>query len=275
MSDTAHTQPNVSVTPQPQNGVAESGNGFIVGVQPAQHPQGVQQQPQYVQQPNGTDDRPAYRWTDEDLEKARQQEKDKLYGRLDEMGGQLKSIQDERAAEQAERQRLADEAEAARRAKEESEMDLRALMEKRDQQFRSELEERDRRYEADRAVFDQERRLVEVTNYRRDRLEQEQEYIIPELREFVTGDSPEAIDSSIEAMKARTEAIVANFTAAQPPPVPFRGAAMASTPPVGPMEQLPSYEQLTPQDIAGMDMDTYKRYREQLLRAASPTRRGQ
>jgi hypothetical protein len=72
-------------------------------------------------------------------------------------------------------------------------------------------------------------------------------------------------------MKPRSEALFANMAAAQQPQ-PFRGAAMPSVPPVGPMEQLPSYEQLTPDDIKGMDMDTYKRYRQQLLQATSPNR---
>ena len=36
---------------------------------------------------------------------------------------------------------------------------------------------------------------------------------------------------------------------------------MPSVPPVGPMEQLPSYETVVARDIAAMDMDTYKRYR--------------
>jgi hypothetical protein len=39
------------------------------------------------------------------------------------------------------------------------------------------------------------------------------------------------------------------------------------------MEQLPSYESLTPEDIKGMDMETYKRYRTQLLQATSPNNR--
>lgn len=273
MSNTENTTYTQQPTGQPQNGVADTGSGFLTGVQPAARPvptgQVIEQQPPQQQQP------PQGRFSEEDIERARQQEKDKLYPRLEEMSTQLRSLQEQREAEQAERQRLAEEAEQARLAKEESEMDLRALMDKRDQEYRSQLEERDRRYEADRAVFEQERRLAEVTNYRRDRLEQEQEFIIPELREFVAGSSPEEIDASIEAMKARTEAIVANFVQQQPPPVPFRGAAMPSAPPVGPMEQLPSYETLSPQDIAGMDMKTYERHRDQLLRAASQQRRGQ
>lgn len=272
MSNDPNTQTQQPPTNYSTGQVGESANGFLTGVQPAAHPQTIQQPQQQPMQQGSV--APNLRFSEEDIEKARQQEKDKLYPRLEEMGTQLRTLQEAREAEQAERQRLADEAEAARLAKEESEMDLRGLIEKRDAEYKAALEERDRRYDADRAVFEQERRLAEVTTYRRDRLEQEQEFIIPELREFVGGDTPEAIDMSIEAMKARTDAIVANFTAQQPPPVPFRGAAMPSTPPVGPMEQLPSYEQLSPQDIAGMDMDTYKRYRDQLLRATNP-RRGQ
>jgi hypothetical protein len=115
-----------------------------------------------------------------------------------------------------------------------------------------------------------------VQEYRRDRIEQEAEYILPELRDLISGDTPESIDASIEVMKARTEQIFTNMAAANQPPIPFqpRGAA-PTAPPVGPMEQMPSYESLTPDDIRGMDMDTYKRYRPQLLQATNPNRRPQ
>jgi hypothetical protein len=262
--------PSQSAT-TPNNGISDSGNGFITGVTPPQHvttpsnAQGyVPEQPQQPQQRT---------FTEEQVEAFRQQEKDKLYPEMQRMSEQLRTLQEERDAEKAERQRLAEEAEAARLAKEESEMDLRALMEKRDAEFRSAMEDRDRRYEADRAVFEQERRLQEVTDYRRARLEQEGEFLLPELREFVSGNSPDEIDASIEALKERTASIIANVTAVQPPPQPFRVAANPGVPPVGPLEQLPSYESLTPQDIATMPMDTYKRHRDELLRAASQQRR--
>ena len=265
--------------PPPQEQVADTGNGFLVGVDPAQPRRaaewGQQQQPEQQQAPQ------QQVFTAEEVEAFRQQEKDKLYPQIAEMSAQLKELKEAREAEQAERQRLADEAEAARKEKEESEMDLRALMEKRDAEFQAALEERDRRYEADRAVFEQERRLGEVHEYRRQRVEQEQEYLLPELREFVTGNSPEEIDQSIEFIKERSVQIISNFAAAAQQTQaqqPFRGGtAMPSVPPVGPMEQLPSYEQLTPDVIAAMDMDTYKRYRPQLLQATNPNRqrRGQ
>ena len=87
----------------------------------------VADQPQ--QQPN-------VRFTEQDIERARQQEKEKLYPRIEEMSAQLKQLRRPNVRpKQAERQRLADEAEAARRAKEESEMDLRDLFEKREAEF--------------------------------------------------------------------------------------------------------------------------------------------
>ena len=70
--------------------------GILVGVEPAQ-PQVRQRiatadrtsrclnRYQARQQPP-QEDRPAYRWTDEDIENARKQEKDKLYPRIEDDG---------------------------------------------------------------------------------------------------------------------------------------------------------------------------------------------
>jgi hypothetical protein len=113
-----------------------------------------------------------------------------------------------------------------------------------------------------------------LVEYRRARVDQEQEFILPDLRDFVGGSTIEDIDQSIEVLKQRSEIISANFAAAaQQQQQPFRGGVMPSTPPVGPLEQLPSYEQLSPEQIEAMDMDTYKRHRTQLLQAASQQQR--
>jgi hypothetical protein len=261
--------------PPPGSNVVDSGNGFLVGVDPAQPRQANEwtgnNQPPQQQPPQQPQER---MFTAEEVEAFRQQEKDKLYGRLDEMGEQLKSVLQEREAEQQERQRLAEEAEAARVAKDESEMDLRALIDKRDQEWKERLEAIEQASAAERAVFDQERRLNELIEYGRARVDQEAEYILPDLRDFVSGSTPEEIDKSIEILKQRSEVISANFAAAaQQQQQPFRGGVMPSTPPVGPLEQLPSYEQLSPEQIEAMDMDTYKRHRTQLLQAASQHQR--
>lgn len=269
----------------------ETGSGFITGVQPAARvpavepqlvPQGIQQQPvsqppqappfQPQQQPNGQQQ---YRWTDEDLERARQQEKDKLYGRIEELSTQMRTFQTDREQEQAERERLAQEAADALRLKEEGELEVRDLLARRETEWQERFTQLESRYDSDRAIFEKERAFAQVQEYRRDRIEQETEFILPELRDLVTGDTPEAVDASIEVMKARTAQIFANMAAAQQQ-LPFQPRGAAPTlPPVGPMEQMPSYESLTPDDIRNMDMDTYKKYRAQLLQATNPARRGQ
>ena len=266
--------------------VSDTGQGVLVGVDPAQPRMANEWQPtrpdQAVSQPTQQrgqppqEERPAYRWTDDDIEKARQQEKEKLYPRIDDMQTQLRQLAEEREAEKVERERLAEEAEAARRAKEEGEMEVRTLLERKDQEWQQQIAQLNARYDADREVFSKERLLQEAELYRRDRIAQEQENILPELRDFIQGSSPEEIDQSIEAMKQRTASVLANFAAVEPPPVPYqRIGASPTAPPVGPMEQLPSYESLTPEDIRGMDMDTYKRYRTQLLQATSQAQRRQ
>ena len=267
-----------------ENQTADTGSGFLVGVEPAQprsaadwntqqRPDQTVSQPIPQQQPPPQQPQP--RFSEDDIERARQQEKDKLYPRIEEMNSQLRQLQEERQQELAERQRLADEAEQARQAKEESEMEVRELLEKREQEMKAELAALSSRYDNDRAIFEKERALQEAELYRRDRIAQEAENIMPELRDFIGGSTPEEIDAAIEDAKARTQAIFANFTAANEQlPYQQRGAALTA-PPVGPMEQLPAYEQLSPDQIRDMDMDTYKRYRTQLLPATNPNRRQQ
>ena len=261
--------------------ISDTGQGHLVGVQPAQPRLAAEWQQgrpdQQVSQPtNGSinlvqpQQAPTGRFfTEEDVAEIRRQEKDKLYGRIEQMGSQLEELQAARSAEQAERDRLAQEAAEIQRSKEESELEVRDLLARKETEWQQQLTKLEQRYDADRAVFEREREFNDLMEYRRQRIEQESEFILPELRDLVSGDNAAAIDASIESMKARTEQIFANTLANQPPPYQPRGAAPTS-PPVGPMEQLPSYESLTPDDIKGMDMETYKRYRSQLLQATSP-----
>lgn len=263
--------------------LADTGQGHLVGVQPAQPRQAAdwngqsrpdQQVTQPIQYVNGNGQQPQTQgrfFSEEEVADIRRQEKDKLYGRIEQMGTQLSELQQAREAETAERERLAQDAAEAQRMKEEGELEVRDLLARRETEWQSQLAKLEQRYDADRAVFERERQFNDLMDYRRQRVEQEGEFILPELRDLVSGESPEAIDASIATMKARTEQIFANMAAANQAPAPYqpRGAAPTS-PPVGPMEQMPSYEQLTPDDIKGMDMETYKRYRSQLLQATSP-----
>jgi hypothetical protein len=109
--------------------------------------------------------------------------------------------------------------------------------------------------------------------YRRNRIEQEQQWLIPEFHDLVQGTTPEEIDQSIEDMKLRSASVIENFRAAYAdarPPV--RGASPTGQPSMGgPLEQQPNIEQLSVEDIKKMDNQTYSRYRDRLMQY---TRRG-
>jgi hypothetical protein len=268
--------------------ISDTGAGVLVGADPAQPrtvadwgtqprpDQAVTQQPSPPQQPQQPPQPQGRTFTEEELEAARRQEKEKLYPRLEELDTQLKSVLAEREAEKAERERLAAEAEEARKAREEGEMEVRDLLNKREQEWSQRFEEINQRYDTDRALFERERALQEAELYRRDRIAQESPHILPQLLGRVSGSTIEEIDASIEELKAITDSVMQDFAAAteQAPPAPFqpRGAS-PTAPPVGPMEQLPEYQNLTAEDIRGMDMATFKKHRESLLRAASAQKR--
>lgn len=256
----------------------DTGGGFLQGVEPGQgrlvsdwQQQGTAAQ--QVSQPVQVTDLPVQPtgrfFTEEDIAEARRQEKEKLYPRLSTMEEQLKALQAEREREIAERKRLEDEALAAQRAKEESEMEVRDLLRTKEQEWESRWNGLQQQREQEQAIFAQERRMAELDRWRQERIEQEQEYIIPELRDYVMGNNEEEIEASIEQAKQRSAGILANIQAAQQPFSPMRGAS-PTAPPMGPMEQQPTYEQLSAEDIRNMSMDDYRRMRTQLLQASSP-----
>lgn len=213
-------------------------------------------------------------YTDEDLERVRREEKDKLYGRIQTMDEQLKAIVKEReAVEEARRIEIEAQSERARLEEEEN-MKTRDLLKRKEEEWSSRFTELESRYEQDRAVFEQERRFTELEKFRNDRISQESEYIIPELRDLIRGNSEDEIDASIEEMKARTAAIMGQVEAAASVQRQSMRGAAPTAPPIGPMEQMETYESITPEDIRSMDMETYKKYRASLLNAAGRQYRG-
>jgi hypothetical protein len=283
----------VQQTPSGQH-VTDTNNGFIVGVDPATPPQGgiiadsavAQSQDQGITSPaqpvQHVDSLPTLDaqppqgfFTAEDIERVRSEEKAKLYGRIEEMGQtmqQLREEQERRAAEEeAERQRIEEEA----RRKEEEALDVRELLERREQEFNERFERIEQERAAERALFERERELAALDDYRRAIVEASSDEIMPELRDLIGGNSKEEIDASVEAMRARTAAIMQNISdVAQQQRQSMRGVTPVGAPPVGPMEQASSYENLTAEQISNMSMDEYRQHRDRLLRAASPNFRG-
>ena len=284
----------------PGQTVTDTNNGFLVGVDPATPPQGglvagtavsqsqgasefptaVPQAPQ--QQVPGVD--PAQQqapgqvpqgfFTAEDIERVRSEEKTKLYDRIEGMSSELTSLREAREAEAAEQERIRQEAEEARRREEESTMEVRDLLQRREAEWAEQLEAVRQDAEQARAIAEQERRLSEINDYKRQAIDQNAEYIMPQLRDLIRGNTVEQIDASIQEMRDRTSAIMADVREASVTPAPPapRGIAPTGAPPVGPMEQASSYENLTAEDISNLTPEQYAQHRERLLRAANPYR---
>lgn len=213
-------------------------------------------------------------FTQADIEKARQEEKDKLYGRIETMDEELKRIRKEReereAAAAAEAERLAAEA----KAKADEELSVRELLAQKETEWNTKFQSVEQRAAQAEALLDKERQYQTLQQYKAQRLTEEAEHIMPELADLVGGATQEEVEASIALVKDKTarilEQVVANTTQQRQQQ---RGVSVTA-PPVGPMDNESTYQTLTADDIAAMDMQTYAQYRDKLLKAKPSNERG-
>lgn len=219
-------------------------------------------------------------FSQEEVEGIRRQEKDKLYDRINKLQEQVEVFNTERD----EQKRLAEEIAAReaeeRRQREEAEMSAKELLLKREDEFEKRLNTAQQEWEdkfnslqqeseAQKAVLEQERRYQEIESYKSRRIAEEQDGIMPELMDFIRGNSEEEIDSAISAVKDRTSAILENIQQAMPQQQRLRGVPATGSTPNGPMENMTEQQTYTSADIAGMSMEQYAQVRDRLLASAS------
>lgn len=208
------------------------------------------------------------RFTTEDMAKARQQEKDKLYAQIEEMRQEIERVKQERQErEQREAAQRAEQKEAER-TKREEEMDVRQLLTQRETEWERRFREMQEERERDKAIFERENAFRAVQDYRTERLTAEADNIMPELRDLVAGNTQEEIDASIENLKDRTNRILQQVASAQQQQHQQMPGTKVTSPPVGPVEEQAQYETLTPEDIRNMSIAEYSKRRNQLLGAA-------
>jgi len=232
----------------------------------------------------GTEEAAAARtFSEDDVEKIRQQEKDKLYKRLEDSDGRVKSLEDqlstlsdESEVSKAEAARLAKAESDALRKREEEELSAKELITKRETEFdeklkvvETEWEGRLAKIEEERAsqeaMLEKERRYRELETYLGRRMVEEEEYIIPELRDLASGTTEEEIDNSIAILKDRSSAILESIQQSTQPSG-LRGSPVTA-PPVGPMETQTEQQTLSAEDIRNMPMEQYMQMRDRLLKA--------
>lgn len=228
-------------------------------------------------------------FTADEVEAIRKQEKDKLYKEIQKQDERVKTLQEqieEFNREREEQARVAEEArqreEAERRAREQEEMSAKELLLKTEDEFtqrlntaQQEWEEKFAQLEAEKeaqaALLEQERRFQELESYKARRIQEEQDSLMPELLEFISGNSEEEIEASISAVAARTSAIISNIQQAIPQNR-VRGVPPTGYPPTGPVENMSEQITYTAADIAAMSNDEYAKVRDRLLASARPNR---
>jgi DNA repair exonuclease SbcCD ATPase subunit len=215
----------------------------------------------------------------EDIAKAREQEKAKLYPQMEKMKEELatlKKAREEELAKKAERdaERNAKKAEEALKAKqkEEEELSVKELLSKKEQEWQSQLEaerlERERAF----AMLEKEREFQELNNYRQGRLEQERDNIVPELIDLISGNTKDEIEQSISMLKEKSASISSSVQQAMQTAKQQMAGTRITNPAAGPLDNDSSQQSLTPDSIRDLSMAEYAKQRAKLLGTAASNR---
>jgi len=222
-------------------------------------------------------------FTEQDIQKVRQQEKDKLYKRLEDADTRVKTMEEQLSLLSQEREKAVQEAQErakaeaeALRQREMEELSAKELLTKREDEFNQRINQVEEEWQArfndleqqrqaQEALLEKERYLQSLESYRQRRLQEEQETIIPELRDLVSGNNEEEIENSIAVLRDRSSAIIESIQQASQP-TRLKGAPVTA-PPTGPLENQQEYQTMSAENIRNMPMDQYVKMRERLLQA--------
>lgn len=206
------------------------------------------------------------------IEKARAQERDKLYPQLSKSDERTKAMQDElkelRAFQKKQEKSEADRLAAVDKAKkeaEEAELTAKQMIDKRQEEWNSQFQSFQSQAQQEQALLKKELEFMQLQNHIQRRVSEESDSIAPELMDFITGNTVEEVEASIERVKEKTSQLVESMKAAQTRQrAQMPGVSpSAGTNATGPMDQ-PGDRQLSDEDIAGMDMGQFAELRKKL-----------
>lgn len=228
-------------------------------------------------------------FTETEVEAIRRQEKDKLYRRVEDADGRVKTLEEQLgiiAQEREDARKEADERAKTEaeilRQREVQELSAKELLAKREDEFtqrinqveqewRSKFEDMEQQRQVQEALLEKERRIQQIESYRQRRLTEEQETIIPELIDLIAGNSEEDIENSIAVLRDRSSAIIESIQQATSQSGRLRGPQVTA-PPTGPMDNQQEYQTMSADDIRNMPMDQYTKMRERLMQATRTSR---
>lgn len=219
---------------------------------------------------------PSQVFTQDDVERIRQEERQRYQSeqeRADQLQNELAAYRKAEEDRQAAEAKTQKDAEKARKKKEEEEMELRDLIQRKDQEWEQRLEQERQERARAFAMLEQERRHASLQTYMSQRMATEAENIMPELRDLVSGNSPEEVDQSIALLVQKTNDIKSGVVNGLRQVNAGRPTVGVTAPPVGPMETSGTTRTYTADELKAMTPEEYAAERENLLRAASQSRR--
>lgn len=218
-------------------------------------------------------------FTSDDIAKAREQEKQKLYPQLEKMREELEEqrrVAAELLAKEQEREaaRQAKESErlAQEKAREEEEMSLKQLLRQKEEELAAQIEAERTERERAFALLDHERKFQELQNYRFQRLEQERDNIIPELIDLIEGTNVDEIEQSIAVLKEKSARIVNSAQEAMSSARQQMVGTRVTMPSSGPLDNDPAQRPFTPDNVREMSMADYIKNRDRLLGGTANSR---
>ena len=201
-------------------------------------------------------------YTEDDLKRVREHEKGKLYDTIESLKGEVNLLAKDREERLAEAERLRKEAEEDARKKAEAEMDTRELLSLKEKEWQDQLEEVRKENARNLALVERERQYAALTEYRNRRVQEEQDNIIPELVDLISGNTPEEIEQSITGLRDRSSKILDSASQA----LQSARREMTGTRPTLPptMENNSDQQQFSAEQIAAMSVTEYAKVRDRL-----------
>ena len=211
-------------------------------------------------------------FSQDDIAKAREQEKAKLYPQMEKLKDELATLKKERDDRAAEEERNRQAALLEQQKQQEEEMDVRSLLQKKEQEFAAQLEaerlERERAF----ALLEQEKHFQDVMQYRQQRLEQERDSIIPELVDLIEGNDRDEIEQSITNLKNKSAQILGSVQAASQSARREMAGTRVTAPASGPLDNDSEQRSYSPESIRDMSLADYAKQRAKLLGEAAGNR---
>jgi len=217
-------------------------------------------------------------FTAEDVERIRQEERARVTAeqtRADQLENELATFRKAQEDRDKADQQAAKAAERAAKKKEEEDMEVRTLLERKEQEWQTKLDEERAERERAFAMLEQERRHASLQTYLAQRMALEGDEIAPELRDLVSGNTEQEIDSSINLLKEKSAAILGNYQQVVRNQNATRPTVGVTSPPVGPDVSSQTTRTYTADELKAMTPEEYSAQRDSLLRAASQSRRQQ